>query len=64
MDERKLVRYRRGEGGRLAGVCAGVAAYFGWNPTVVRIGFVLFGLFGAGEIVYAVLWLLMPRAPR
>jgi phage shock protein PspC (stress-responsive transcriptional regulator) len=28
----------------------------------VRLAFVVFGLFGAGEIAYIVLWILMPKA--
>jgi phage shock protein C len=55
-----LVRPRRGK--VLAGVCAALAHRFGLSPTLVRIGFVLFGLFGVGELVYIVLWVLIPKA--
>ncbi len=48
----------------LAGVCGGLAEFFGLNPTLVRIGFVFFGLFGIGEVVYLVLWLIVPKEPR
>ena len=54
-----LVRPRRGK--VLAGVCAGLAERFGVSPTLVRAAFVLVGLFGAGEIVYIVLWVLVPK---
>ena len=47
---------------RLAGVCGGVADFTGLDPTLVRLGFVLFGLFGVGEIVYVVMWLVVPKA--
>lgn len=47
----------------IAGVCAGLADYFGVEARKVRIGFVLFGLFGAGEIVYIALWIIAPKAP-
>ena len=57
-----LVRRRRGQGGMIAGVCAGIADRLGWSTTRVRVLFVLLGLFGAGELVYVVLWVLMPRA--
>ncbi|MBW3626313.1 MAG: PspC domain-containing protein, partial [Actinobacteria bacterium] len=40
----------------LAGVCGGLAEFFGVNTTLVRIGFALFGLFGVGEVVYLLLW--------
>ena len=46
----------------IAGVCAGVAHRLGWSTTRVRWAFVVFGLFGAGEVVYLILWILMPKA--
>ena len=46
----------------IAGVSAGIADGFGLSTSVVRWIFVLTGLFGAGEVVYLLLWLLMPRA--
>ncbi|HEV2069015.1 MAG TPA: PspC domain-containing protein [Acidimicrobiales bacterium] len=48
----------------LAGVCGGLAEFFGLNATLVRIGFVFFGLFGVGEVVYLLLWLIVPKEPR
>jgi phage shock protein C len=54
-----LVRPRHGKW--IAGVCAGVANRFGVSTGLVRFLFVLFGLFGAGEIAYIVLWILMPK---
>lgn len=45
----------------IAGVCASVARGLGLSTGLVRVGFVLFGLFGIGEIVYLVLWVLIPR---
>jgi phage shock protein PspC (stress-responsive transcriptional regulator) len=45
----------------LAGVCAGIASHYGWSTGTVRLLFVLFGLFGAGEIAYIVLWIVMPK---
>ncbi|HEU4869003.1 MAG TPA: PspC domain-containing protein [Actinomycetota bacterium] len=46
----------------IAGVCGGLADHFGWSIGLVRFLFVLFGLFGAGEIAYIVLWIVMPKA--
>ncbi|MCF6744768.1 PspC domain-containing protein [Blastococcus sp. KM273128] len=56
---RPLVRPR----GRkmIAGVCAGLAQRFGVSTGLVRIGFVLFGLFGVGELAYIVLWIMIPK---
>ena len=59
--ERSLVRPRNGK--IIAGVCAGLADRFGIPRTLVRLGFVLFGLFGVGEIDYIVLWIIMPKRP-
>ena len=61
----RLVRI--GEGRVLAGVVGGIAARFGWNATLTRIGFVLLSVFSAafpGIVVYLVLWLLIPEAPE
>jgi phage shock protein PspC (stress-responsive transcriptional regulator) len=47
----------------IAGVCGGVADFLGWNPTLVRVLWVILTpttLF-AGVIVYLLLWLLMPE---
>ncbi len=58
--------YRDPEHGYLAGVCAGIAQYFGIEPILVRLGFVvglLFFFFPAviGYIVLAIA--LKPRPP-
>lgn len=46
---------------KIAGVCSGVAKYFGVDPTVVRIAWALLVLlFGVGIFLYLVCWLLMP----
>ncbi len=59
MPTPRLTRPRHGR--VIAGVCAGIADHFGWRRTTVRLLFVLFGLFGAGELAYIVLWILMPK---
>lgn len=49
----------------IAGVCAGIAEYFGWNVTLVRVIYVLLSIFSAGfpgTLVYIILWIVMPRA--
>jgi phage shock protein PspC (stress-responsive transcriptional regulator) len=53
-----LVRPRQGR--MLAGVCAALANRFGLSTTVVRIAFVIFGIVGAGELAYIVLWIVIP----
>ena len=54
---------RRQDARVIAGVCASLADGLGLSTTLVRAGFVLFGLFGVGEVVYLVLWVLIPRQP-
>ncbi|MCD8079742.1 MAG: PspC domain-containing protein [Bacteroides sp.] len=50
----------------LAGVCGGIAEYFGWDPTWVRIGYVLLTFFTlfSGGFVYILLWIIMPENRR
>lgn len=47
----------------LAGVCSGIANYFGWDPAIVRLVYVLltFGTAFSGVIVYIILWICMPE---
>jgi phage shock protein C len=56
-----LSRPRRGK--IIAGVCAGLARRFGLPKFLVRLFFVIFAFVGIGEIVYIVLWILMPKDP-
>jgi phage shock protein C len=60
MDGRKLTRSESDK--RLGGVCGGIAQYFGVDPLLVRIGFVLLSLvsFGLGVLLYIVLWIALP----
>lgn len=55
----RLTRPRQGK--LIAGVCAGVADGLGLSTALVRLGFVIFAFTGIGEIVYVVLWVLMPK---
>ncbi|WP_316573582.1 PspC domain-containing protein [Nocardia canadensis] len=46
----------------IAGVCGGIAEYFGWNANVVRLVFVVSCLLpGPQFLLYLVLWLIMPK---
>src|SRR5215472_11564629 len=55
-----LVRPR--DGRMLAGVCAGLADYFGMDVTLLRLIVAAIAIFtgGAGGIAYLVAWLLIP----
>ena len=78
-DDLKVKRklYRDPANGKVAGVCAGLGAFFGVDTTVFRILFVVLTLAGCGffmrhgwlntpsmfaPIVYAILWICMPQA--
>jgi len=54
--------YRAREGRVIAGVCAGLAAYFGVDPTLVRLAFALVTVFGGfGVLVYLGAWIVIPE---
>lgn len=40
-----------------------MATYFGVDPTLVRVVFAVFGVLGAGVLLYLVLWVVMPLEP-
>ena len=47
----------------IGGVCAGVAEYFDWDVTLVRVAYaILFFFFGVGFLLYLVLWIVMPKS--
>jgi len=45
----------------IVGVAAAVADGVGLSVTLVRVLFVVAGLVGAGEVVYLILWILLPK---
>lgn len=48
----------------IAGVCAGLADYFGVDVILIRVLFILALLFkGGGLLVYVILWIVMPPKP-
>jgi phage shock protein PspC (stress-responsive transcriptional regulator) len=49
----------------IAGVCGGIAEWMGWDPTVVRLSYILLSILSAafpGVLVYLILWLVTPQA--
>jgi phage shock protein PspC (stress-responsive transcriptional regulator) len=47
----------------LGGVCGGLAAYLGWDPTPTRLlVFLLMFLFGVTIPIYFILWMIVPMA--
>lgn len=58
--------YRSRRNNMIAGVCGGIAEWLGWNPTWTRLLFVLISILSVafpGIIVYAILWIVMPKSP-
>ena len=53
---------RRKDGRMVAGVCAGIAAYFDIDVTLVRLGFGIFSiLYGVGLLIYVAAWVIVPE---
>ena len=62
MTTRRLTRSRNK--GTIAGVCAGMADYFGVDVVLIRLLWVLGAIAGAivgGVIAYVVAWIIMPE---
>jgi phage shock protein C len=58
--KRLLLRPRKGR--LVAGVCAGLADYFGVDVNLVRLGFGVFTVFwGLGLLIYGLAWLVLPE---
>ena len=56
--EKKLVRKDK----KIFGVCGGLGAYFGIDPTLVRVVFLIAVLgFGSGLLLYIILAIVMPE---
>ncbi|MEQ8415178.1 MAG: PspC domain-containing protein [Imperialibacter sp.] len=58
-------RLTRSRDKMLGGVCAGIANYFGWDPTMVRLGYVVLSLLSAafpGILVYIIMWIVVPES--
>jgi phage shock protein C len=48
----------------IAGVCGGIAEWLGWDPTLVRILYVLVSIVSVafpGILIYILLWIIIPR---
>jgi phage shock protein C len=47
----------------LGGVCAGIAEWLDWDPTTVRLVFIIGSFIPIipGFVVYLILWILLPK---
>jgi phage shock protein C len=46
---------------KIAGVAGGMAAYFGLDPTLVRVAWLIVGLMAWGILAYVILWIVLPK---
>ena len=61
MERRRI--FRDADNAKVGGVCAGVAAYVGITPLVVRILFLVATFFyGSSLLLYVLLWAMIPEA--
>lgn len=66
MSKKKTELYRNVEQGKIAGVCAGIADYFGWETWLVRILVVSAVLFGMPVLLvaYVAAWFILDKKPE
>lgn len=64
MEKKKLYRSRFNK--KICGVCGGIAEYFGIDPTVVRVIWVILAFLPALPmiIIYIILALVIPENPN
>ena len=56
--------YRSVSDKKLAGVCGGIAEYFGLDSTLIRVGWAIVSLFGPGVLAYIICALIIPEKPE
>jgi phage shock protein PspC (stress-responsive transcriptional regulator) len=57
--------YRSRTDRKIAGICGGLGDYFGVDPVIFRIIWVLLLLgAGSGLLAYVIFWLIVPEAPE
>jgi len=57
--------YRSGNDKILGGVCGGIGEYFGLDPVLIRLAWIIFSLiYGSGVLAYIIAWIIIPRNPQ
>lgn len=66
MNSKRGELYRNTSRGKIAGVCAGIADYFGWEAWLVRILVVSGVLFGMPFLIlgYVAAWFILDKTPK
>jgi phage shock protein C len=57
-------RLKRSNNRVIAGVCAGLAEWLGWDIALVRLLYLILTIFSAGFpgiLAYIILWIVMPE---
>jgi len=65
METQRPRLYRSRKDKMIAGVCGGIAEWMDWDPTVVRLSYILLSILSAafpGLLIYLILWLVTPLA--
>lgn len=61
--EKRLYKINRGK--MVDGVCGGIAEYFGLDPSLVRLAWIIFtAMGGSGIIAYILCAAIIPREPE
>ena len=56
--------YKSDQNKMVDGVCGGIGEYFGIDPTIIRLGWVLFcAMGGSGFIAYIIAAIVIPKRP-
>ena len=57
--------YKIDQGKMVDGVCGGIAQYFGLDPTLVRLAWIIFSAMGgSGILAYILAAVVIPREPE
>jgi phage shock protein C len=64
MEKKRLYRSKKDR--KIAGVCGGLAEYFGIDPVLPRLIFVILLLPGGlpGFLPYIIMWIVVPEDPE
>ena len=62
MNEMKKRLHKSKDNRMIAGICGGLGEYFGIDPTVIRLGWVLFcAMGGSGFVAYIIAAIIIPE---
>lgn len=59
--EKKLYRSRNAR--MVAGVCGGIGEFFGIDPTIIRVIYIILSLSFLGIVLYIILMFVIPEEP-